>query len=186
MLAPRILTVADVHQHRALLAELASAVERVRPAAVAFVGDRLDANGSGPGMAGLEECADLVANLQTPELSFVRDNQEEDIWPPFAWLLRGKGRKIVTLHGECHHVGAARQGSHTSPCLRVGAFRVRGLVGRPSASSNASAWSPSSANGSRRSISPRRRRRQRSQCSRSQRRSRNVVVPLPCVWASQR
>jgi len=106
MLAPRILTVADVHQHRALLMELAGAVECVRPAAVAFVGDLLDSNGSGPGMAGLEECAELVANLQTPELIFVRGNHEEDNRPAFAWLLRGKGRNIVTLHGECHHVGA--------------------------------------------------------------------------------
>lgn len=78
MLAPRILTVADVHQHRALLAELASALERVRPAAVAFVGDLLDSNGSALGMAGLAECAELVANLQTPELIFVRGNHEED------------------------------------------------------------------------------------------------------------
>lgn len=81
MSATRILTVADVHQHRALLAELFSAVERMRPAAVAFVGDLLDSNGSGSGMAGLEECAEQVANLATPELIFVRGNHEEDNWP---------------------------------------------------------------------------------------------------------
>lgn len=106
MSATRILTVADMHQHRALLTELVRAVERVRPAAVAFVGDLLDSNGSAPGMVGLEECAEWVANLATPELIFVRGNHEEDNWPSFASLLRGKGRRIVTLHGECHRVGA--------------------------------------------------------------------------------
>ena len=78
MSATRILTVADVHQHRALLMELAGAVERVRPVAVVFVGGLLDSNGSGPGMAGLEECAEHVGNLATPDLIFVRGNHEED------------------------------------------------------------------------------------------------------------
>jgi len=84
MSATRILTLGDVHQYRVLLLELDRAVARVRPAAVAFVGDLLDSNGSGPGMAGLEECAELMAHLQTPELVFVRGNHEEDNWPAFA------------------------------------------------------------------------------------------------------
>lgn len=115
MPATRILTVADVHQHRALLAELAGAAARVRPDAVAFVGDLLDSNGSGTGVAGWEECAELVANLATPELIFVRGNHEEDNWPGFAALLRGKGRRLATLHGDCHQVGAT--GLLGFPCL---------------------------------------------------------------------
>lgn len=68
---------ADVHQHRALLAEPASAVERVRSAAVAFVGELLDSNGSASGMAELAGCAEQVAKLAAPELIFVQDNHEE-------------------------------------------------------------------------------------------------------------
>lgn len=138
MSATRILTVADVHQHRALLAELASAVERVRPAAVAFVGDLLDSNGSDPVMAGLAECAEHVANLQTPELIFVRGNHEEDNWPTFASLLRGKGRKIVTLYGECHRVGAI--GLLGFPCLE--GYEEPFLEGREALAVDPMEWLP--------------------------------------------
>ncbi len=138
MSATRILTVADVHQHRALLAELASAVERVRPAAIAFVGDLLDSNGSGPGMAGLEECAEHVANLATPELIFVRGNHEEDNWSAFASLLRGKGRKIVTLHGECHRVGAT--GVLGFPCFE--GYEDPFLEGREALAADPMEWLP--------------------------------------------
>jgi metallophosphoesterase superfamily enzyme len=108
MSATRILTVADVHQHRALLAELAGAVERVRPAAVAFVGDLLDSNGSAPGMAGLEECAEQLANLATPELIFVRGNHEEDSLGPdrrscpvTRWQRHGSARRFSLLPPGC-------------------------------------------------------------------------------------
>ena len=138
MSATRILTVADVHQHRALLAELASAVERVRPAAVAFVGDLLDSNGSGTGMAGLEECAEQVANLATPELIFVRGNHEEENWPSFASLLRGKGRRIVTLHGECHRVEAT--GVLGFPCLE--GYEDPFLEGREALAADPMEWLP--------------------------------------------
>ncbi|MEN9637923.1 MAG: hypothetical protein RL077_6327 [Verrucomicrobiota bacterium] len=138
MSATRILTVADVHQHRALLAELVGAAERVRPAAVAFVGDLLDSNGSAPGMAGLAECAEQVANLATPELIFVRGNHEEDNWPPFASLLRGRGRKIVTLHGECHRVGAT--GVLGFPCFE--GYEDPFLEGREALSADTMEWLP--------------------------------------------
>lgn len=138
MSATRILTVADVHQHRALLAELTAAVERVRPATVAFVGDLLDSNGSAPGMAGLAECAEQVANLATPELIFVRGNHEEENWPCFASLLRGKGRKIVTLHGECHQVGAA--GLLGFPCFE--GYEDPFLEGRAALSADTMEWLP--------------------------------------------
>lgn len=85
------------------------------PTAVAFVGDLLDSNGSGPGMAGLEECAELMAHLQKPDLIFVRGNHEEDNWPAFASMLCGKEREIFTLHGECHRVGAT--GLTGFPCV---------------------------------------------------------------------
>lgn len=138
MSATRILTVADVHQHRALLAELASAVERVRPAAVVFVGDLLDSNGSAPGMAGLAECAQQVANLATPELIFVRGNHEEGNWPPFASLLRGRGRMIVTLHGECHRFGAT--GLLGFPCFE--GYEDPFLEGREALAADPMEWLP--------------------------------------------
>ena len=127
-----------MHQHRALLAELASAVDRVRPAAVAFVGDLLDSNGSAQEMAGLEECAEQVANLATPELIFVRGNHEEENWPSFASLLRGKGRRAVTLHGECHRVGAT--GLLGFPCFE--GYEDPFLEGREALSADTMEWLP--------------------------------------------
>lgn len=138
MSVTRILTVADVHQHRALLAELASAVERVRPAAVVFVGDLLDSNGSAQEMVRLEECAEQLANLATPELIFVRGNHEEGNWPPFASLLRGRGRKIVTLHGECHRVGAT--GLLGFPCFE--GYEDPFLEGREALAADPMEWLP--------------------------------------------
>ncbi len=127
-----------MHQHRALLTELVRAVERVRPAAVAFVGDLLDSNGSAPGMVELEECAEWVANLATPELIFVRGNHEEDNWPSFASLLRGKGRRTVTLHGECHRVGAT--GLLGFPCFE--GYEDPFLEGREALSADTMEWLP--------------------------------------------
>lgn len=138
MSATRILTVADVHQRRVLLAELTSAVERTRPAAAVFVGDLLDSNGSAPGMTALAECAEQVANLATPELIFVQGNHEEDNWPGFASLLRGKGRRIVTLHGECHRVGAT--GLLGFPCFE--GYEDPFLEGREALPADPMEWLP--------------------------------------------
>lgn len=101
----RLLTATDLHQSRPLYTQLAEAVGRHRPDAVALVGDFLDCANADPDQLDLGACADAIARLAVPEVIITRGNHEDWNYPTFAEALAATGRTSTTLHGEAHAVG---------------------------------------------------------------------------------
>jgi len=107
-LAMRVLTVADLHQRRALYEQLAAAVALHKPDVVALVGDFLD--GWVPPPAGVDLISAIDAALALAalpcEVVLIRGNHEtETNWPDFELAWRATGRPLHALHGSAVNVG---------------------------------------------------------------------------------
>lgn len=102
----RVLTIADLHQRRALYERLAAAVAVRKPDVVCLVGDFLDLDGLGEGFLTPEaaacELADLTAGRQ---VVFVRGNHEDFDWPRFELTWRAIRPDLHALHGSSVTIG---------------------------------------------------------------------------------
>lgn len=102
-----VLTLADLHQSKELYAQLASAVNRHRPQAVAFVGDFLNvleplANRD---QYGIEELASQLSQLPAQHLIFIRGNHEDQNWFNFVYCWPFEKRPLIALYGTSFSLG---------------------------------------------------------------------------------
>jgi Icc-related predicted phosphoesterase len=102
----RVLTVADLHQSRALYASLAEAVEEHKPDLVAVVGDALDTlEFSEQRQFTVAECAQRLAALPSQEVIFVRGNHEDTNWSEFVAAWPHQKRELSALYGSAMSFG---------------------------------------------------------------------------------
>jgi len=95
----RVLTAADLHQHRWLYDELAQAVAEQWPDIVALVGDFLEGGELNKEHLSPEECAERLAALPC-EVVLVAGNHDTYGFEPFAERWRQLGKPLHALHGE--------------------------------------------------------------------------------------
>jgi Icc-related predicted phosphoesterase len=97
----RVLTVADLHQRRALYDRLAAAVAVHKPDVVCLVGDFLDLDGQGEGLLTPEAAACELADLAAGrECVFSRGNHDQEGWPDFEATWRAIRPDLHALHGS--------------------------------------------------------------------------------------
>lgn len=135
----RVLTVADLHQRRALYEQLAAAVAVHKPDVVALVGDFLDLDGTGEGRLTPEAAACELATLTAGrEVVFCPGNHENFDWPRFELTWRAIRPDLHALHGSSVTIdGLAIVGF---PC-QMGDRRYY-AHGRPLADYACEAWLP--------------------------------------------
>ena len=90
-----VLTVTDLHRLRGLYSDLAEAVSREKPDALALVGDFLDFCGTTEPQLTTTQAALSLAGLEVPELIFVRGNHEDFAWFEFQDAWATTGRRLV-------------------------------------------------------------------------------------------
>jgi hypothetical protein len=101
----RVLTVADLHQSRALGEGLLRAVRGHQPEWVACVGDVLDFSGRRGSQFSTPESAEFLAALPVKEMLFCQGNYEAENWPIFVEAWPPERRPPILLHGTARVVG---------------------------------------------------------------------------------
>ena len=101
----RVLTVTDVHQSVARIAQLSGAIAEHHPDVVAFVGDFLNISCPITGQFTAAQTARALANLAVEHILFVRGNHEALAWHEFVTAWPFAKRPLLALQGDVFQLG---------------------------------------------------------------------------------